>query len=165
MAISKYQISIKGISIIEILIVITIIGITLTSLLGVAAFSLRVSTLIKEATRANTLTQETIEAVRNFRDGTTWNTDGLGTLSVGTDHPHYPKLDTTVDPPKWTLPEGTETINGFTRKVIFTDVMRDVDDNIVETGGINDPNTKKATATVSWKDKKVEIVTYFTDWK
>ncbi|MBZ9578287.1 prepilin-type N-terminal cleavage/methylation domain-containing protein [Patescibacteria group bacterium] len=152
----------KGISVIEILIVIAIIGIALTSLLGVAAFSLKVSVSIKETTQANALAQEIIEAVRNFRDGTTWDSDGLGTLT--TSLAYYPQK-TADTPPKWTLIQGEETINGFTRKVIFADVMRDASDNIVGTGGINDPNTKKVTVTVSWKDKKVEIVTYFTNWK
>lgn len=152
----------KGISIIEILIVIAIIGIALVSLLGVATFSLRISSVIKETARANTLAQETIEAVRNFRDGTIWDTDGLGTLTTGV--AYYPKKSEDT-PPKWTLIQGEEIINGFTRKVIFADVMRDANDDIVETWGINDPDTKKTAITVSWKEKKVEIVTYFTNWK
>lgn len=162
MAISKYQISTKGISIIEILIVIAVITIVLTSLLGVIAFSLKVSTSIKETTKANTLAQETIEAVRNFRDGTIWDTDGLETLTTSV--AYYPKKSDDI-PPKWTLIQGTETINAFAREVVFKEVQRDDNDNIVESGGTNDPDTRKATVTVSWKDKKIEIVTYFTDWK
>ncbi|MBZ9572045.1 prepilin-type N-terminal cleavage/methylation domain-containing protein [Patescibacteria group bacterium] len=152
----------KGISIIEILIVIAIIVIAFASLLGVATFSLRVSTLIKETNQANVLAQETIEVVRNFRDGTDWNINGLGTLTVENTY----HLEKTADiPPQWNLVLGEETINGFVRKVIFSDVQRDANDNIVETGGTNDPNTKKVTATVSWRDKKVEIVTYLTNWR
>lgn len=159
----------KGISIVEILVIIAIIGIALVSLLGVATFSLKVSTLIKETTQANSLAQETIEAVRNFRDGTNWNTDGLGTLI--TEISYYPKVDTTTVPSKWTIIQGEETIDGYTRKVVFESVSRDANDNIVETGGTNDPDTKKVTVTVSWTppshhpEKKVEIVTYLTNWK
>lgn len=165
MAISKYQISTKGISIIEILIVIAVITIALTSLLGVVTFSLKVSTSIKETTKANTLAQETIEAVRNFRDGTTWDTDGLGTLTTSV--AYYPKKSDDI-PPKWTLIQGIETINGFTRKIVFEKVSRDpTTDDIEDTynSDHDDPNTREAIATVFWKDKKVEIVTYFTDWK
>lgn len=153
---------IKGISIIEILIVITICTIALVSLLGVAAFSLRISTLTKETNQASDLAIEAIEAIRNFRDGTDWNTNGLGTLATGISY--YPKKSTD-NPPKWQLVQGEEQTSNFNRKVVFNNVQRDTNDNIVETGGTNDPNTKKAIVTISWNDKKVEIFTYFTNWK
>ena len=152
----------KGASIIEILIVIVIITIAMSSLFGVTTFSLRVSTSLKETVQANALAQETIEAVRNFRDGTDWNTNGLGSLTVGIS---YHPQKTVDNPPKWTLSQGQESINGFVRKVVFSDVMRDGNFNIVESGGINDPDTKKATVTVSWKDKNIQIVSYLTNWK
>jgi len=162
MAINQNQKSQRGISIIEILIVVAIISIALTSLLGVATFTLKISTLLKETNQANNLAQEAMEAVRNFRDGTDWNTNGLGTLISGI--PYYPQksIDTQA---KWQLIQGEEIINNFTRKVIFSTIMRDTNDNIIEAGGTVDPNTKKVTATVSWKEKKVEIITYLTNWK
>ena len=154
----------KGASIIEILIVIAIIVIALTSLLGVATFSLRISTLMRETNQANNLSQEVMEAVRNFRDGTSWDVDGLGKLATSTDY--YPQA--TSSPLKWQLVQGTENIDGFTRKVVFEDVMRDSNNNIVE-AGTYDPNTKKVIVTVSWKergrDHKLEIFTYLTNWK
>ena len=152
----------KGISIIEILVVIAIIAIALIGLLGLITFSLRISTLMKETVQANNLAQETIEAVRNFRDGTDWNTNGLGTLNVGADY--YPEKSG-GDPPKWQIVAGEEIIDGFTRKVIFYQVNRDANDNIVEAGGTPDPNTKKVIAVISWKDKEIEIVTYLTNWR
>lgn len=158
----------QGILVIEVLIAIALITIALMSLFGLAVFSLRVSLLIKETTFANALAQETIEAIRNFRDGTTWDTDGLETLSTGDSNPHYPELDTGVSPSKWTLPEGTETIDGFTRKVVFEEVSRDSITNDIEAiydSNNDDPNTRKAIVTVSWKDKKIEIITYFTNWR
>jgi type II secretory pathway pseudopilin PulG len=152
----------KGISIIELLTVIAIIMVALISLLGVAAFSLRSSILIKETTQANNLAQEAIEAVRNFRDGTIWDTNGLGVLTVGAS---YYIQKTTDIPPKWQLSSVEETIGSYKREVVFSSVQRDTNDNIVESGGANDPNTKKLTATVTWKDEKVEIITYLTNWK
>jgi len=155
----------KGISIIEILVVIAIIITALSSLLGLASFSLGVSTLIKQTNQANNLSQEVMEAVRNFRDGTSWDIDGLGKLATSTDY--YPQA--TGSPSKWQLVQGTENIDGFTRKVVFEDVMRDSNSNIVESGGTNDPNTKKVTVTVSLeergRDHKLEIFTYLTNWK
>jgi len=161
MAISKKFKIKKGISIIEILIVISIILVALTSLLGIATFSLRISTLIKETTKANNLAQEVIEAVRNFRDGTDWNINGLGVLTSGVSY--FPQK-TADNHPKWQMVQGEETVNGFTKKVVFEKVFRDADDNI-SSSGTEDPNTKKATISVSWKEKKVAIVTYFTNWK
>ena len=154
----------KGASIIEILIVIAIIVIALTSLLGVATFSLRISTLMRETNQANNLSQEVMEAVRNFRDGTSWDVDGFGKLATSTDY--YPQA--TSSPSKWQLVQGIENIDGFTRKVVFEDVMRDSNSNNVE-AGTYDPNTKKVIVTVSWKergrDHKLEIFTYLTNWK
>jgi len=154
----------KGASIIEILIVIAIIVIALTSLLGVATFSLRISTLMRETNQANNLSQEVMEAVRNFRDGTSWDVDGLGKLATSTDY--YPQA--TSSPSKWQLVQGIENIDGFTRKVVFEDVMRDSNSNIVESGGTYNPNTKKVIVTVSWKERgrehKLEIFTYL-NWK
>jgi len=132
----------KGISIIEILVVIAIIITALSSLLGLASFSLGVSTLIKQTNQANNLSQEVMEAVRNFRDGTSWDIDGLGKLATSTDY--YPQA--TGSPSKWQLVQGTENIDGFTRKVVFSNVQRDGNGNIVEGGGVNDPQTKKITA-------------------
>lgn len=152
----------KGISVIEILIVIAVIAIALTSLLGVISYSIRISNLIRETTQANATAQEVMEAVRNFRDGTTWNTNGLGSLATGV--AYYPKKSADI-PAKWTLVRGEEIINGFKRKVIFNEVQRDASDNIVETGGTNDPNAKKVTVFVSWQDKEVKIITYLTNWK
>jgi len=161
MAIIKSSKFTKGIGIIEILIVVAVIIISVTYLLGVATFSLRISTLTKETTQANNLAKETLEAVRNFRDGTSWDNDGLGTLTTGV--AYYPQK-TTDNPPKWQLIQDEETVDGFKRKVVFEKVLRDANDNI-SSSGTEDPKTRKATATVTWKDKKVEIVTYLTNWQ
>lgn len=155
----------KGISIIEILIVITIISLTLTSLLGLVSFSLRIASLTKQNNQANNIAQGTMEQVRNFRDGTDWDTDGLGTLTTSTDY--YPQKSGT--PPQWQLVQGTKTTDGFVKKVVFDDVMRDGSANIIESDGTGDPDTKKVAVTVSWEEKgrvhSVKLITYLTNWK
>ncbi|KPJ73660.1 hypothetical protein AMJ48_00415 [Parcubacteria bacterium DG_74_1] len=158
----KWQNNKKGISIIEILIVTAIIIVALIGLFGLVALSLRISTLTKETAQANNLAQETIEAVRNFRDGTSWDINGLGTLATST--AYHPEKSGDV-PPKWQLILGEEIEGGFTRKVVFDEVCRDGDDNIVETGGEVDPNTRKIITTISWKDEEVKVVTYLTNWR
>jgi len=154
----------KGFSIIEIMIVIAIIVIGLINLLGVAAFSLKISTIIKQTSQADSLAKETIEAVRTFRDGSDWDDDGLGILNTGSLNPYYPELDAG---PSWRLVSGTETIGNFTRKVVFEKVSRDSNGNIENSYNVanNDPDTRKITANVSWSGRKVEIITYLTNWK
>lgn len=162
----------KGILIIEILIVVSIISIALVSILDLAAFSLKTSTLIKETTKAKNIAEETIEAVRNFRDNINWYNDdfvdqydGLGKITTGVAYHLEKSIDT---PPKWMLIQGERTVQGFLQKVVFENVSRDpITKNIEGTynPANNDPETEKVTATVSWKDKKVELVTYFTNWK
>jgi len=154
-----------GSLIVEVLVVIAIISFALASLLGLASFSLDASHLASQNTQAEALAQEAMEAVRNFRDGTSWDINGLGKLATSTDY--YPKA--TSSPFKWQLIQGQETINNFTRKIIFTSVQRDANSNIVASGGVNDPETKKASVSVAWTEKgrphQVSISTYFTNWK
>ena len=155
----------KGIAVVEILIVISIIAIIISSLLGVVVFSLKLSASVKETTTADALTQEIVEAVRNFRDGTDWDSDGLGVLNTGS--AYYPEKSGDT-PPAWMLIGGEETINGFIRKVVFERVSRDPGTGNIEdiyNPGQDDSDTRKITATVSWESKKVEIITYFTNWK
>jgi len=155
----------KGLSIIEILIVVSIIAISLTSLLGLISFSLSAASLTKQVFKANGIAQESIEQVRSFRDSTQWNTDGLGTLATSTNY-YVEKSDS---PLRWQLIQGTETIDGFTRQIVFEGVKRDGSDNIVEIGGVFDFNTRKITVTVFWsernKDHQTELVTYLTNWR
>jgi len=155
----------KGIAVVEILIVVGIIAITISSLLSVVVFSLKLSASVKETTTADALAQEMVEAVRNFRDGTDWDSDGLGVLDTG--NAYYPEKSGDM-PPRWMFTAGEETINGFVRKVVFERVSRDPGTNNIEdvyNSGNDDPDTRKVIATVSWESKKVEIITYFTNWK
>lgn len=160
----------KGISIIEILVVVTFVVISFTSLLGLIAYSLRTSNLIKKTVQAAGLAQEAMEAVRNFRDGTDWNVNGLRDY-VGIDAtssgPWQVKLDTTFSPPKWALATGTETIDGFSRQVFFEKVSRDFNKNIEDVYSPvgDDPNTRKLTAKVFWDGKEAKLSTYLTNWK
>ena len=163
MAIIKFREK-KGISIIEILIVIAIIIIALTSLLSIVTLSLKISIQIKERTQAVNLAQEAVDAVRSIRDNdwTKLTNGNHGLTNAG----GY-----------WDFVGTENIINGFSRKILIEDVYRDntpgdseatddiETDGIIEASDYLDPDTKKITATVSWKERKVEIVTYLTNWK
>lgn len=155
----------KGISVIEIFVVTAVTAIAMAALLDLTSFSLRTSTLIRQTTAANELAREAMEAVRNFRDTTLWNENGLGKLATSTDY--FPRA--TGTPEAWQLVLGEESSGIFERKIVFEDVMRDGNHNIVAAGGTFDPDTKKITAIVSWMVKngtrQVKLVTYLTNWR
>jgi len=156
----------KGISIVEILIVIGLIVIGLVGFFTVVVFSLRASILVKETVSANNMAQEAMEAVRNFRDGTEWDTDGIALLSTSLGVSYHPELDA-GNPPAWILVEGLESIGDFSREIIFEKVSRNpVSGDIEEVYNSNndDPNTRKASVIISWRTKEVKVVTYFTNW-
>jgi len=150
----------KGSLLVEVVIATVILGIALISFAGLGAFSLSITNFVERRTMALDLAQEAIEAVRNIRDGSDWNTS-IGSLNIGSD---YSVQKTAGTPVAWILAAGQENINGFTRKIIFEDVRRDGLNNIVESGGVVDPQTKKVKVIVSFENKKVEIYSYITNW-
>src|SRR3989344_2187390 len=158
----------SGSILLEAFIAIMVIGISFAFLLDLGALSVKVSTSIQKSTQANFLLREGMEITRSFRDGTTWATNGLGSVSIGSANPYYFLLDTSVNPNKWSLTSGTETVGIFTRKVIFEKVSRDpATSNLQGTynPSYDDQNTRKVTVTVSWPEKTMDLITYFTNWK
>jgi Tfp pilus assembly protein PilV len=163
----------KGISIIELLVGAGILTLSTSALLGFLAFTITTSSFLKQQAEARALTEEALEAVRNFRDGTGWEDDdpqneydGLGRLQTGVAY----HVELSQDPiPRWQLIAGSETLGMFSRSVAFENVQRDVNDDIVEENGVQDQDTKKVTVTVSWtaktKSHEVTLVSYFTNWK
>ena len=156
----------KGALIIEVLIVIAVVSIIAEGLFVIASFSLRDSSLIEETSFANSSAQGAIEAVRNFRDGTDWNKTeepkGLGKLDNGV--AYHPE----ISGGRWILVLGEETINDFERKIVLEKVSRDPYSEDIESDynpSNDDQDTRKIIATVSWKNKKVEVITYLTNWK
>lgn len=142
---------------IEMLAVIAILAITLTALLGLITFSLGVQGLARQTTQANNLAQEAMEAVRSIRNNVNWDQITYGSHGL------------TKTTSFWSF-SGTENIiNGFTRTVSVTSVHRDASDNIVESGGTLDTDSKKITVTVSWEERSrshsIKLVTYLTNWK
>lgn len=155
----------KGVSLMEILIVTAILGFSVSGLLGLISLSVTSSTINKSFSQADALSQETIEQVRNFRDGTLWSINGIGTLTVGSDY--YP--EPVGSPLAIQMTSGTKTESGFTKKVVFENASRDYNDDIVSSGGTLDPNTKKLTVTVSWQERgrshQRQLITYLTNWQ
>ena len=152
----------KGFSVIELLLTVFFIATAITALVAVAGFSLSLSIFAEKTIQADALAKSLLEITRSFRDGTIWATNGLGAVNAGANY-YFQKTQ------EWVLTAGQETINGFERKVVFSDVYRDANDDIVASGGIFDPDTKKATVIVSWQERarthQVSLEAYFTNWQ
>lgn len=90
--------------------------------------------------QAVALLKETEQAVRSARD-IGWTS--FATFSATPLHP-------VISGSHWALTSGSETINNITRQVIISDVYRNSDGTISQSGGTIDPSSKKITITVSW---------------
>lgn len=153
----------KGAFLIEVIVIVGIITGSLVAILGVATVFLVTSHVVQQTSKATALAQEAIEIVRNYRDGTDWDTTGLGQLALGV--PYHPEQS--GSPPAWTLIGGAETLDEFTREIEFEQVYRDSSDNIASAGSL-DPHTLKAIVRVFWQERgnnhEVELQAYFTNW-
>jgi type II secretory pathway pseudopilin PulG len=150
----------KGIGLLEILIVVAIIGVGFLAIISFLIFSRGITFQVARSTEATSLAEEGVEAVRNLRDEG-WDSN-IKDLVSGMDY--YP----VVNADKWILsttdPGPIENI--YTRTVVIEAVSRDANDDVG--AGIDDPSTKKVTATVSWteagRNKEVVLTTYITNF-
>lgn len=94
-----------------------------------------------ERTRAVGLVTEAVEALRSIRER------GWGQFTLFTNGLSYHPL---VDTAQWTLTSGEEVFSGFTRSIVFSEVLRDQSGTIVFSGGTLDPSTRRAAITVFW---------------
>jgi len=154
----------KGFTLVEIIVVIAIIVLVLATILGFLSFDSRLAERSRSRLTALALAQETIEAVRNFRDNTDWVT-GIGILNV--DINYHPIKNSSG----WNLASGNETLDGFTRAVVLNKISRDSNDNIESSYNSvnNDPDTRRIKVTVTWTDRQGPsdeiLITYLTNWK
>ena len=157
----------KGFIFLEILICVSLVGIVFLMLLSIGVQSMVASRSIKKAAEVDSLIKEELEAVRSFRDGTQWATNGLGVVATGSANPRYAALDT-LNPPKWILQSGTETVGAFTRNMVFDKVSRNPTTQNIEStynAANDDPDTRKVTVTVTYEGKTYQVITYLTNWQ
>jgi len=152
----------SGYIFIEILIAIALISMVFVVLLGLSFQSVNLSSSIQKKTQADAYVREELEELRSFRDGTTWTSNGLGTVTVGQNY--YLTFNSGTN--KYQLNSGTETVSGFTRSLVFNQVQRDGSGTIVSSGGTVDTNTMKATATITGNSiAQQQVVVYLTNWQ
>ncbi|MEN9328481.1 MAG: hypothetical protein RI947_1289 [Candidatus Parcubacteria bacterium] len=127
-----------GESLIEILVVMALATIILPAILTGFVSSREGKAQQQQRGKAISLVREAEEATRSVRN------QGWASFAVnGVYHP-------VISSSNWTLAAGSETINGFTRQIVISDVARDSNGAIVTSGGTVDPSSKKAVITVSW---------------
>lgn len=158
---SKFKTGQNGFGLIEILIVGAVMAI---GFVGLVSFLVNSQSLTFQATRnteAAALAEEGMEAVRSMRDES-WATN-IAVLSAGTTY--YPVISGS----EWTLSTTNPGVidNLYTRTAAIEDVNRDASDDIASSGTA-DPNTKKVTVVVTWKEnqinKNVTLTTYITNF-
>ncbi len=131
----------QGFFLIEVIVAASIIAVSLILLLGSIGDSVEASRRSLERTQASYLLEEGVEAVKAIRDGA-WSS--ISTTTNGTTY--YLAWGGSA----WALTTTPQTIDGFTRSVVFAAVARDVNDDIVMSGGTVDTGTRKVTVTTSW---------------
>ncbi|MGM0628892.1 MAG: type IV pilus modification PilV family protein [Patescibacteria group bacterium] len=149
----------RGITIVEILFAVAIMA----SFIGVLSLAfmlyLQVAAAGPKHTAAVFLADEGIEAVRTIR-GRGWG-DEIESLTEGeTYYLHFSEGE-------WTATTTEQVIDGaFVRKVTFSEVKRDGDDKIAETGSV-DEGARRVDVSVNWDgligQSEVEMSAYIMD--
>ncbi len=140
----------RGISIIEVLIASAIIMTSVVSIMGVYGGLTSIAIRNTAKVQAGMLLDEGAEALRFMRD-VSWNAN-INPLINGTTYTLY--WDHTVANYGWRATTTRDMIDDqFDRTFVLSTVNRDSTTyNIVNSGGVLDSGTRKATISVSWFD-------------
>ena len=133
-----------GLTLVEVIIATSIILIFLLALFPINNLYLNTVSTNTNSVKATLLAEESLEAVRFLRDAS-WS-DNIAPLSVGIGY----SLELVSG--SWAATTTNIYIdNTFERVVTFLEVYRDINADIVPSGGTLDPNTRLVTASISWK--------------
>jgi type II secretory pathway pseudopilin PulG len=134
-----------GFSVIEVLVACMIMSVVTLALMSAASKGIELSGKALKQVQAGLLAEEGAEAVKSIRDNG-WTT--ISSFNVETDY--YLTFDTNSN--IWSLSETpTSLVDGiFTRKVVFSEVYRDNNNDDISTTGTLDDGIKKVSVLVSW---------------
>lgn len=144
--VSNFKFQERGITIVEIIVIVAVILIAFVGVLQLEAFSIRSRDASRFEVQASFLAEEALEAIRTMRDDS-WS-GNIGPLSDGTTY-YLIKSSSS-----WSLDTSDPglLLEEFTRKIVFETAERDSDDNIVDSGTA-DEDTKIVTVTLEWNFK------------
>jgi Tfp pilus assembly protein PilV len=145
-----------GASLVEVLVAIAVTAIMLPAILTALISANAAKPAAQQQVLAEGLLRSLTEETRSIRE------KGWSNISVnGTYHP-------VISGSAWSLASGSTTSGNFTEQIVINDVQRNNSGTIVSSGGTVDPNTKLATATVSWSKpvgSQISSLAYFTRWQ
>ncbi len=149
-----------GSALLEVLFGVSVVSIVLLSLLGAYSVYLKNSFRLTEKIQASFLAEEGVEAIRVIRD----SSFNIGIDPLVSNTPYYFSFEDGT----WKATTTSVVIDGqFWRTFKIFAVNRDSNDDIVTSGGANDPNTKMTVVTVSWNSggatSTISISTYLTN--
>ncbi len=134
----------KGSILVEAIVGVTLFLLIVLALSQAFVLSLKASLSNTDNVQGAYLSEEGLEAARIWRDAT-W-TGNIASLTSGTSY-YFAWNGTT-----WTATSTNIFIDGlFERKIVFSDVYRNGSQDIVQSGGSLDSNTRKAVVSVSWR--------------
>jgi len=150
----------SGLTLVEVLVATSIILVFLSALLGVYGLYLKTAFSSGEVIKAAELAEESLEVMRFLRNSS-WDTS-IAPLSLDTDY--YLAFGAG----DWDVSTANIFVdNLFERKVRLSAVSRDVNGDVVSSGGTLDPNTLLVVSAVSWRSGGAtttkSISTYITD--
>jgi hypothetical protein len=147
-----------GFAIVEVILAMGLFAIVVGGGVGVAVKAFSVNRLGEEESYAHFLANEGIEAARAIAARNYYDVAN-GSYGLG---------DATG---RWEFSGSSDNFGSkFTRTVIVSDVLRDADGDIVESGGSVDLFTKRVTVKVEWdfspaRPNDISLTTYLTHWE
>lgn len=141
----------NGFGMLEIVIGAALISVSLFGVVAVSGASLKATENATRNIQAAFLLEEGMEVMRFLRDSG-WDAN-IAPLNTGV----YYYLNFSAGIWATTSSQVLDIDGIFERTFIISDVYRNVDDDIVTSGGTIDPNTKKITFSVSWLLREITI--------
>lgn len=148
-----------GFTLVEVLVACSIISVSMFALMETAQKGLSLSHQALRKSQVNLLLEEGAEAVKSIRDDG-WDTK-IKDLNLET--PYHLFFNTTTK--VWALDVSTTSLAGsipsypidgvFDRTITFSSVGRDVDDDILVSGGTLDEGIKKVIVNITWSSSGV----------
>lgn len=146
----------SGTTLVEVLVATALVGIMMPPLAIALISSYTARPSLTQQISATSLLQEITEAAKSVSEN--------GWTSFAVDGTYHP----VVSGSSWTLASGSGTVGNLTDQVVISDVQRGTSDNIVSSGGTDDPSTKLVVASVSWTtptNSSISTDMYLTRWQ
>jgi Tfp pilus assembly protein PilV len=157
---------ISGQSLIEALVALMVGVIMIGGVSTVLILSVRSSADADQFNSASRLASQELDNVRVFAEAD-WNAIYLATKYVSPENtnPHYLSVVNVGGKTSFAINNGTTAITvdsvEYTKSFYIENVQRDEDDNVVASGGTDDPSTQKITVNVTWLDgQSLSVVGY-----